>query len=52
MFPLIKHFICIVICLQIVLAELVFPEPQAVDKKKSNLAVSEKLFMLKRILLA
>ncbi|TMW49195.1 hypothetical protein DOY81_005737 [Sarcophaga bullata] len=38
MFPLIKHLICIVICLQVILAQLVFPEAQAVDKKKSNLA--------------
>ena len=52
MFPLIKHLICIVICLQIVLADLAFPESQAIDKKKSNLAVSIKLFMLKRNLLA
>ncbi|XP_037821576.1 uncharacterized protein LOC119610438 [Lucilia sericata] len=38
MFGLIKHLVCILLVLQFALGDLLFPEYQAVDKKKSNLA--------------
>lgn len=52
MFGLNKYWACLLLGLQLTLGDLLFPEYQVVDKKKSNLAVSIYFFCrLLRILL-